>query len=228
MAEITRQLSVRAVLFDLDGVLVDSTDSVGRVWRDWAVRHGFDPEAVIHSAHGRRSIETVREWAPHLDAEKENAIIERAEIEDTRDLTVIAGAAQLLATLPPERWAVVTSGTRALATSRLKAVGLPVPKALITADEVRNGKPSPEPYLKGAKLVGFAPEDCLVFEDTPPGIEAAHAAGMRCVALTTTYEREKLTTAEATITDFRDISFSLANCSQSLVINVSSARAQGI
>src|SRR5690242_3472466 len=121
MAEITRQLSVRAVLFDLDGVLVDSTDSVRRVWHDWAMRHGFDPEAVIHSAHGRRSIETVRAWAPHLDAEKENAIVERTEIEDTRGLTVIAGAAQLLATLPPERWAVVTSGTRALATSRLKA-----------------------------------------------------------------------------------------------------------
>jgi mannitol-1-/sugar-/sorbitol-6-phosphatase len=228
MSITTQQFSTRAVLFDLDGVLVDSTGSVGRVWRDWALRHGFDPEAVIKSAHGRRSIETVRAWAPHLDAEKENATVEQAEIEDTRDLTVIPGAAHLLATLPPERWAVVTSGTRALATSRLKAAGLPVPNALITADEVRSGKPSPEPYLKGAKLIGHAPEDCLVFEDTPPGIEAAHAAGMRCVALLTTYAREKLTSADAIITDFRDISFSLANCSHSLVINVSSARAQGI
>src|SRR5690348_6470743 len=112
MSDPTQQFSARAILFDLDGVLVDSTGSVGRVWRAWAERHDLDPEQVIRGAHGRRSIETIRAWAPHLDAEKENLIVEQAEIDDTLDLRVIPGAGQLLATLPSERWTVVTSGTR--------------------------------------------------------------------------------------------------------------------
>lgn len=219
-----QQFSARAILFDLDGVLVDSTGSVGRVWRDWALRYGFDPEEVIRSAHGRRSIETIRAWAPWLDAEAENAIVEQAEIEDTRDLAVIPGAGKLLSLLPSDRWTVVTSGTRPLATSRLRAAGLPVPEKLVTAGEVVNGKPSAEPYLKGAELLGFSPEDCLVVEDTPPGIAAAHAAGMKCIALLTTYGAEKLAAAEAIIPDLRGITVSLANCSHSLIVNAPSRR----
>lgn len=224
MPEQVQQFSARAILFDLDGVLVDSTGSVGRVWRDWAVRYRLDPEEVIRSAHGRRSIETIRAWAPWLDAEAENRIVEQAEIEDTRDLAVIPGAGKLLATLPPHRWTVVTSGTRPLATSRLRAAGLPIPDKLVTASEVINGKPNPEPYLKGAELLGFSPADCLVVEDTPPGIEAAHAAGMKCIALLTTYGAEKLTTAEAIIPDLSGVAVSLAHCSHSLIITTAAQR----
>jgi mannitol-1-/sugar-/sorbitol-6-phosphatase len=220
MESATQQFAARAILFDLDGVLVDSTGSVGRVWRDWALRHNLDPEAVIRSAHGRRSIETIRAWAPQLEAEKENMIVEQAEIDDTRDLVVIPGAPQLLSVLPPERLAVVTSGTRALATSRLRAAGLPIPSVLITADEVVQGKPSPEPYVKGAERLGFAATDCMVFEDTPPGIESAHAAGAKCVALLTTYPAEKLAAAEAIIQDFHGISIGLAHCTHMLTITL--------
>ena len=215
-----QQFQARAILFDLDGVLVDSTASVGRVWRVWAERHGLDPETVIRSAHGRRSIETVRACAPWLDAEAENVIVEQMEIDDTRDLAVIAGANELLGRLPDERWAVVTSGTRPLSTSRLRAAGLPIPKVLVTANEVTNGKPSPEPYLKGAELLGFAPADCIVLEDTPPGIAAAHAAGMKCIALLTTYPSGKLAEADAVIRDLRDIHISLAHCTHSLRLEV--------
>src|SRR6185369_484916 len=133
MPDNLQKLLARAILFDLDGVLVDSTGSVGRVWKLWAERHGLDPTAVIKSAHGRRSIETIRANAPWLDAEDENVIVEQAEIDDTLDLAIIPGASQLLSTLPADRWTIVTSGTRPLATSRLKAPGLPVPDKLVTA-----------------------------------------------------------------------------------------------
>jgi sugar-phosphatase len=175
---------------------------------------------VIRSAHGRRSIETIRANAPWLDAEAENVIVEQMEIDDTRDLAVMLGANALLGQLPAERWAVVTSGTRALATSRLRAAALPVPSAMVTANEVTNGKPSPEPYLRGAELLRFAPADCIVIEDTPPGIAAAHAAGMKCIALTTTYQADKLARADAVVRDLRGMRISLAHCTHSLRLEV--------
>jgi sugar-phosphatase len=201
----SHHFTARAILFDLDGVLVDSTASVGRVWRVWAERHGIEPEKVIRTAHGRRSIETIRACAPWLNAEAENQIVEQMEIDDTLDLAVIPGAHELLASLPLDRWAVVTSGTRPLSLSRINAAGLRAPKTLVTANEVAQGKPSPEPYLQGAELLGFAPADCLVVEDTPPGIESAHAAGMKCIALLTTYPGEKLGAADALVRDLRDL-----------------------
>lgn len=184
------QFSCRALLFDLDGVLVDSTASVGRVWRRWAERHELEPEAVIRTAHGRRSIETIRLWAPHLDAVAENRIVEHMEIEHTREL---------LSSLPPDCWAVVTSGTRALARSRLHAAGLQTPAVLVSADDVERGKPHPEPWLKAAQTLGAAPADCLVLEDTLAGVESAHAAGMRVIALTTTYDASVLQSAECIV-----------------------------
>lgn len=196
----------RAVLFDLDGVLVDSTASVGRVWGRWAESYGLNPEAVVHSAHGRRSIETIRQWRPTVDATAENRRVEQMEIDDTLDLRVINGARQLLASLPGESWAVVTSGTRALAQSRMRAAGLPAPKVLISADDVEKGKPDPEPWLKAATALGVEAADCLVIEDTPPGVASGHAAGMRVIALTTTYPANTLVEAEyvsGTLADVR-------------------------
>jgi sugar-phosphatase len=195
-----------AVLFDLDGVLVDSTGSVGRVWKVWAEQQGLDPESVIRTAHGRRTIETIRLCAPHINAESAVKMLEQLEIDDTLDLAVIPGARELLASIPPDRWAVVTSGTRPLATSRLKAAGLPIPAVLVSADDVTNGKPDPEPYRKGAEKLGVAAERCIVFEDTPPGIDAGNAAGMPVIALTTTYGPERLKAAQAVARTLGEIS----------------------
>jgi sugar-phosphatase len=186
-----------AILFDLDGVLVDSTRSVTRQWRLWAQEHSIDPDRTVSIAHGRRSIEVIRILAPHLDAEKETVRLEAREAADLEGVEVMPGAADLLRSIPDGRWCVVTSGTRRLATSRLRLANLPIPKVLVSADDVVRGKPHPEPYLKGAELLGMKPQDCLVIEDAPFGIEAAHAGGMKAIALPTTFPGEELKSADA-------------------------------
>ena len=194
-----------AILFDLDGVLVDSTAAVGRAWHRWAVKHGLEPAAVVHAAHGRRTIETMRALAPHLDSDDEARTMENEEARDMEGVTAIPGADQLLRSLPAGQWAIVTSGTRTMATARLRDTGHLVPPVLVTADDVVDGKPHPEPYLKGAAGLGIDPKLCLVFEDAPVGIRAAHAAGMRVIALTTTFPSEELGEAEAIVTNFHDV-----------------------
>jgi mannitol-1-/sugar-/sorbitol-6-phosphatase len=184
------------VLFDLDGVLVDSTPGVTRVWRGWAIEHGYDPAEVVKLAHGRRAIETVQLLAPHLDSAAELVELERRELADTDGLAVFEGAARLLAILPTDRWTVVTSGTRRLATKRLRLAGLPVPEKLVSADEVKLGKPHPAPFLRGAELLGLRPQDCVVVEDAPSGVEAAHRAGMKAFAIPTTFSRPELNHAD--------------------------------
>lgn len=201
--------SAKAILFDMDGVLMDSTPSVERVWRIWAVKHGLDPERVAPLAHGRRSIETIRAVAPELDAEKENIVVEQMEIDDKEGVTALPGAAELVAHLPPDRFAIVTSATRPLAVARLGYAGIPVPRQMITANDVIHGKPSPEPFVKGAALLGFAPTDCLVFEDSPAGIASARSAGMKAIALQTTYPADQLQAAHAIIGNLADVKASL-------------------
>ena len=174
------------MLFDLDGVLVDSTPAVARVWGWWAEAHGFDPEDTVRRAHGRPSIATLREMLPNANHEKENREVERREIEDTDGVIPLPGVVDLLGSLPKDKWTIVTSCTRALALVRIQVAGLPVPDVLVTSDDVTNGKPAPEPYLKGAALLGVSPSDCVVFEDAPAGIRAGKAAGARVVALRTT------------------------------------------
>lgn len=180
------QIHCAALLFDMDGVLIDSTPAVARVWRQWAIEHGFDPERVVASAHGRPSISTVREYLPDADHDLENREVERREILDLAGVVPLPGAAELLASLPEERWTIVTSCTRRLAEVRLKAAGLPVPEKMITSNDIIHGKPHPEPYLKGASALGFLPADCVVVEDAPAGIRAGKAAGSRVIGFTTT------------------------------------------
>jgi sugar-phosphatase len=198
-------LTCKAVLFDLDGVLVDSTPAVARVWARWATAHRISPELAIAHAHGRRSIETIRAIAPQMNAEKENVWVEQMEIEDKEGVTAIPGAAGLLASLPQDRFAIVTSATAPLARARLGYAGLPLPQNLVTADDVTEGKPSPEPYLKGAELLRFAPHDCLVFEDAPAGIASARAAGMKVIAIPTTYPVAELRGAHAIVPSLDDV-----------------------
>jgi sugar-phosphatase len=202
-------LFAKAILFDMDGVLMDSTPSVERVWRAWALAHGLDPDSVAAQAHGRRSIETIRAVAPGLDAETENVLVEQMEIDDKEGVTALPGAAELLANLPDDRFAIVTSATRPLAVARLGYAGLSVPRHMITAEDVVHGKPSPEPFLKGAALLGFDPSQCLVFEDTPAGIVSARAAGMQAVALQTTYPADQLEADHAIVRTLADAKITL-------------------
>ena len=215
--------SCAAILFDLDGVLVDSTRAVDREWREWAARKGVDGDAIMAIAHGVRTIEVIRRVAPHLDAEAEAAAIENHEAHDQRGVTVMPGAADLVNAIPAGRWGVVTSGSRLLAQNRLRYCGLPVPEVLVTSDDVTNGKPHPEPYLKGAKLMGFSPAECLVIEDAPAGIQAACAAGMRVIGMASTYAAEKLTAADAVIQAFSSIRVS-SNGTGNLVIGLDDDR----
>ncbi len=192
-------ISIRcsALLFDLDGVLIDSTPAVARVWRRWAVEHGFDPETVVHLAHGRPSRTTIRELLPNADTDCEDREVERREMEDLEGVVLLPGARELLTTLPPERWTIATSCTRALAELRLRAAGLTVPRNMITSSDVRIGKPDPEPYLKAAAKLGFAASDCIVVEDAPAGVRAGKAAGSRVIAFLTTMPRRNLEDAGA-------------------------------
>ena len=192
-----RQIRCLGVLFDLDGVLVDSTPAVARVWTKWAAEHGFEAEETVRRAHGRPSLETIRELLPNADQDAENRNVERAEIEDLEGVVPLPGALELLETLPRRRWAIVTSCTRTLAEARIRAAGLPLPAGLVTADDVERGKPDPEPYTKGAMRLGLAPEDCLVVEDAPAGIQSGKAAGARVIALRTTMSDSELYQAGA-------------------------------
>ncbi|MGP3990153.1 HAD-IA family hydrolase [Streptomyces sp. 3N207] len=171
------------ILFDLDGVLVDSMGLIERILREWAAGHGLDGDKAVALSHGRRDIDVVRLIAPHLDADAETRRIVEREERDFTGLTATPGAARLLEALPPGAWGIVTSGTRAVAQGRLAAAGLPQPTHLVAADDIQHGKPHPEGYLAAAELLGAAPARCVVVEDAPAGVRAAHAAGMRCIGV---------------------------------------------
>ena len=208
------QISCGGLLFDLDGVLVDSTPAVERVWHKWAIEHGFDPREVVLNAHGRPSIATIREYLPGSDHEAENQLVERAEIEDVGGVVPLPGALEFLRSLPAERWTIVTSCTRPLAEVRIRAAGLPSPKVFVTANDITHGKPNPEPYLKGASKLGLKPEDCVVLEDVPAGIQAGKSAGMRVIAMRTTVDEAMLRDAGA--------DWVVDNCASLKVVEMSS------
>ena len=194
----SNSIRCRGVLFDLDGVLVDSTPAVARVWSWWARQHGFpDPDEIVRQAHGKPSMATIRELLAHADHDTENREVERREIEDTDGVIPLPGAVELLQTIPQQKWAIVTSCTRRLAEVRIEAAGLPKPKYMVTSTDITNGKPHPEPYLKGAQILGATGADCVVIEDAPAGILAGKAAGARVVALRTTASDAELREAGA-------------------------------
>jgi mannitol-1-/sugar-/sorbitol-6-phosphatase len=176
-----------AVLFDMDGTLVDSTAVVERQWARWAARRGVDLAAILAVSHGRPTFETLALVAPQWATAEEAAGLDAAEGADSEGLAAVPGARELASALPPARWAVVTSAGRTLARSRLAAAGLPLPAVLVTADDVSPGKPSPAGYLEAARRLSVRPERCLVFEDAPVGVQAGIAAGAMVVGMTTTF-----------------------------------------
>jgi mannitol-1-/sugar-/sorbitol-6-phosphatase len=184
-------ITCSALLFDMDGVLSDSMPAVARVWSGWAAEHGFDPDEVVRAAHGRPSLLTIRDYLPNSDHHAENMEVERRELKDTEGIVPLPGALELLAALPRERWAIVTSCTRPLAEVRLRAAGLPRPGLFITSSDVEHGKPAPDPYRTGAEKLGFSPADCIVVEDAPAGVASGKAAGARVIGIAAVFgERE--------------------------------------
>jgi sugar-phosphatase len=201
---------VRPLLFDLDGTLVDSRAVVERQWRRLCDRLGLDFSELLPVLHGVRSSDVIRAFAPEVDVEAEAAALDAAEEADTQGLAVVPGAPAVLAALHPGSWGVVTSGHRTLAQGRLRAVGLPVPQVMVCGDEVAKGKPDPEGYLAAAGLLGVAPEACVVFEDAPAGVQAALAAGMRVIGITTTHPASALAGTSFVIDDLRGFDAALA------------------
>lgn len=198
-------ITCEAILFDMDGTLVDSTICVESTWRAWAMRHDLDIEKLLQVAHGRQNQETIRLVAPHLETAEEIAFLVRAEEECQDGIVAVPGAREFLEMLPVERWAVVTSAWKKLAKIRLACAGLPSPATLITADEVKRSKPHPDGYLAAAARLGIEPAQCLVFEDAPAGVEAGIAAGMNVVGIETTFSHRDLR-CEWCIDNFRAIS----------------------
>ena len=197
-------LRARALLLDMDGTLVHSTGEVETVWRLWCRRHRLDPEPVLTMCHGVRSREVIRTLAPQLDLAQEVALLDDLEIHHTGQAEALAGARTRLASLPVERWALVTSASQRVAKHRLRSAGLPLPALLVGAEDVEHGKPDPEPYLLAAEHLGLAAADCLVFEDAPAGISSALRAGCRVVQVG---GRQRLSPGiSALIQDWRQVS----------------------
>jgi sugar-phosphatase len=195
----------QGILFDFDGILISSLASAERCWSEWARLRGVDPALAVRTMHGRRAIETVALLCPERDPEAELKVIEDLEMADSEGLTVLPGVLQLLASLPLDRWTVVTSSTERLARARMRAGGVPMPQRLVTAESVMHGKPRPDPFLAGAKMLGFRPEECVVFEDALPGIEAGRAAGCTVVATTFTLPAGELGAADFIVPDLTGV-----------------------
>ncbi len=193
------ELRVDAIIFDMDGVVIDSHDVYERHWAAWGASHGIDFESEIAAVHpGRPPLQTIRVVAPHLDAEAEAERFNAGlyDSADARAATPMRGAAELIASLPPDRWAIATSGKRVIASQWLSYAGLPEPAAFVTVDDIVHGKPAPDPFLRAAELLGKDPARCLVVEDAPAGITGAKAAGATVLALLTTHELADLTDAD--------------------------------
>jgi sugar-phosphatase len=205
-------VATKGLLFDMDGVLISSIGSVERCWKRWCKRYGIPNAESFEVPHGTRAIDVMRMLKPEFtEAQVAEGlrVIEDMEIEDTGDLAVLPGAQVLLAQLPPERWAIVTSATHRLLLGRLAVAGLPVPERLISGDMVVRGKPDPEPYRRGAELLGLTPRECLVVEDSPSGIGAGVAAGCRVLGVLGTHEPSELHAATWIVRSLKDIAVRL-------------------
>jgi sugar-phosphatase len=198
-------ISAKGILFDMDGVLVSSIGAAERNWRLWAKRYGVPNAEEYVVPHGRRAIDIVRLLRPDIDAQAGLKVIEDLEVADVADLRVLPGVKRLLESLPLERWAIVTSAQRRLLLARLTAAGLPVPERIISGEMVERGKPDPEPYRKGAELLGFLPRECVVVEDAPSGVGAGVAAGCRVMAVLGTDSTEELRAADWVVASLEDL-----------------------
>jgi mannitol-1-/sugar-/sorbitol-6-phosphatase len=198
-------VSAKGILFDMDGVLISSIDSVIRAWRRWAELYELPDAENFEIPHGVRAKDIIGTLRPDVDLKKAVQVIEDLEVEDVADLKVLPGVKTLLEGLPPERWAIVTSSTQRLLLARLKAAGLPLPERIISGDMVERGKPDPEPYRRGAELLGFRPEECVVVEDAPSGVGSGKGAGCRVLGVLGTHSAAELHEADWVVESLEDL-----------------------
>jgi mannitol-1-/sugar-/sorbitol-6-phosphatase len=198
-------LRAAAILFDIDGTLVDSTPVVERTWRTWAKEYDIDADELLRVCHGRRTEDTVADFVPPQQQAAAVARVQALELADFDGVTALPGARQLLEGFPGRRWAAVTSGERALMTARLATAHLPIPETMVCAEDVAVGKPSPEGYLKAAAALGFDASRCVVIEDAPAGIAAGLAAGAQVLAVTTTHDARQVSRATAVVPDLSSV-----------------------
>jgi len=197
--------SFAALLFDMDGTVLNSLEATQRVWARWAARHGLDAPSVVRAAHGQRAVDSLlRLNIPGMDVRAEAAEVTRMELEDVEGVRAIAGVREFLSSLPERAWAIVTSAPLALARRRLAAAGLRAPAALITAEDVSTGKPDPSGYRLAARRLGAGAADCVVFEDAVAGIQAGEAAGSRVIVIAATHA-EPLPTSHPTFHTFEGL-----------------------
>jgi mannitol-1-/sugar-/sorbitol-6-phosphatase len=199
-------LSVRGILFDMDGVLISSTAADERCWLRWAKHHKMEGAFSLQSTHGRRALDTLRAIRPDLDPVIEQRRLEDYDAEDHSGLIILPGVQKLLASLPPDRWTIVTSATTRLLEGRLSFAALPLPVVLVSAENVADGKPHPEPYLTGARLLGFRPAECLVIEDSPAGVASGNAAGCKVLAVLSSHSHSELIGADWFVDSLEQVS----------------------
>jgi sugar-phosphatase len=198
-------LRCKGILFDMDGILISSLGSVERSWTKWAQMRDVDPAYALTMIHGRRAIESVAILRPDLESNEELKLIEDIELADGEGIQVLPGVFDLIAALPRDQWTVVTSATEGLARTRLSAAGFVLPGRLVTANTVTQGKPHPAPFLAGAALLGFDPQECVVFEDSASGVNAGHAAGCTVIATTFSHPVGELEAADYLVTDLTTV-----------------------
>lgn len=198
-------LNCRAVLFDLDGTLVESTSFIERLWQDWGRQHGITPQRMSEVMHGRRAHEIIHLVAPHLSIHDEVYALESDEIARMGGMRTYDGARELLNSLPRGHWAIVTSGSMRVASARLSYAGLPMPDVFITAHDVNAGKPAPDAYLLAAQRLHVSPGDCVVVEDAPAGILAGKAAGMKVIGVASSHSKEELSAADVVVRQLADM-----------------------
>ncbi|HEX4007561.1 MAG TPA: HAD-IA family hydrolase [Acidobacteriaceae bacterium] len=203
-------LHPRGILFDMDGVLISSIGSVQRSWEKWASARAISPAFAIRTAHGRRAIEAVRLLRPDLNDQQELAWIEQMEVADNVGLEMLPGVRPILDALPENLWTVVTSATDRLARVRMAQGGVPVPARIVSADSVTHGKPAPDPYLQGAAILGLAPADCLVIEDSVSGVTAGQAAGCQVLATLFSHSLASLVAADWIVRSLEDVRVQVA------------------
>ncbi|MCI0554212.1 MAG: HAD family hydrolase [Anaerolineae bacterium] len=204
-------INCKAILFDLDGTLIDSAARIQRLWQTWEQRHGIEPESIFQVMHGRRAGEIIQMFAPYLHVENEVRDVESDEVSDMNGVQSYAGTLELLSELLPQQWAIVTSGSRQVTEARLRHVKLPIPSVFITGEDVSLGKPAPDGYLLAAEQLRVKPIECVVIEDAPAGVKAGKAAGMHVIAVTSTHVHAELQEADAIIRQLADIKLGRQN-----------------